>query len=99
MSYTFLSFLRAVWRILFLNTFIRYHILHQNAPYFALFCEFLFFFLRKRAAMEQKERHSMNKFAFAQRINCSRIRPRLSVLPAVWNVSAIVRGKAEALMI
>ena len=91
--------LRAVWRILFLNTFIRYHILHQNAPYFALFCEFLFFFLRKRAAKERKERHSMNKFAFAQRIDCSRIRPRLSVLPAIWNVSAIVRGKAEALMI
>ena len=42
--------LRAVWRILFLNTFIRYHILHQNAPCFTLFCKFLFFFLRKRAA-------------------------------------------------
>ena len=73
--------LRAVWRILFLNTFIRYHILHQNAPYFALFCEFLFFFLRKRAAMEQKDRHSMNKFAFAQRSTAAAYGPGFQCCP------------------
>ena len=59
--------LRAVWRILFLNTFIRYHILHQNAPCFALFCKFLFFFLRKRAVMERKERRPGAGEVFPQR--------------------------------